>query len=77
MPLGEIMWHLSTHVNGSDIAAYITVFDPRRDKRRRFIHFMVNALVYLSVASRRGPAQDVPFDLILWYTAKTIPTLLE
>ena len=22
---------------------------------------------------RRGPAQDVPFDLILWYIAKTIP----
>ena len=26
---------------------------------------------------RRGPAQDVHFDIILWYTAKTIPTLLE
>ena len=24
-----------------------------------------------------GPAQDVPFELILWYIAKTIPTLLE
>ena len=24
---------------------------------------------------RRGPAQDFPFDLILWYIAKTIPTL--
>ena len=23
---------------------------------------------------RRGPAQDVPFDLILWYIAKTITT---
>ena len=26
---------------------------------------------------RRGPAQDVPFDIILCYIAKTIPTLLE
>ena len=26
---------------------------------------------------RRGPDQDVPFDLILWYTAKTNPTFLK
>ena len=25
----------------------------------------------------RGPAQDVPFDFILWYTAKKITTLQE
>ena len=24
--------------------------------------------------ARRGPAQDVPFDLIIWYIEKTIPT---
>ena len=24
--------------------------------------------------TRRGPAQHVPFDLILWYIAETIPT---
>ena len=26
---------------------------------------------------RRGPAQDVPFDIILWYTEKTISTFQE
>ena len=50
MPLGEIVCHLSTQVNDSDISAYITVFDSRRDKRRRFINFLVYALVYLSIA---------------------------
>ena len=45
------MWHLSTQVNDSDLADYITVFDPRRDKRRRFIPFLVYALVYPIIAS--------------------------
>ena len=40
-PLGQIVWHLITQVNDSDISAYITVFDPSRDKRRCFIPFMV------------------------------------
>ena len=38
--LGELVWHLSTQVNDSDIAAYIIVFDPRRGKalsRPRFL----------------------------------------
>ena len=26
---------------------------------------------------RQGPSQDAPFDLILWYIAKTIPTFKE
>ena len=30
--------------------------------------------IYMDI-TRRGPAQDVPFNLILWYKAKTIPTL--
>ena len=51
LPFGEIVWHLSTQVNDSDISAYISVFEPRRDKRRRFIPFMVYALVYPSIAS--------------------------
>ena len=33
-PLGEPLLHLSTQVSDSDLAAYITFFDPRRDKRR-------------------------------------------
>ena len=40
------MWHLSTQVNDGDIAAYITVFDLRRVNIRRFIPFLVYALVY-------------------------------
>ena len=31
-------------------------------------------LFYLSYSTGRGPAQDVSFDLILWYLAKQIPT---
>ena len=45
------MWHLSTQVKDSDLAAYINVFDPSRDKRGRFILFLVYALVYLSISS--------------------------
>ena len=50
-PLGELIWHLSTQVNVSDLSAYITVFDPKRGKRRLFITFLVYALVYPSIAS--------------------------
>ena len=45
------MCRLSTQVNDSDLAAYITVFDPRRDKRRRFIPCLFYALVYPSIDS--------------------------
>ena len=51
LPFWEIVWHLSTKVNDSDPAAYITVFGPIRGKRRCFIHFLVYALVYLSISS--------------------------
>ena len=50
-PLGKLVWHLITQVNGGIIAAYITVFDPRKVKRRRLIPFMVYDLVYPSIAS--------------------------
>ena len=50
-PLGELVWHLISQVNHSDLAAYITVFDPRRDKRRRSIPFMIYALFYPSISS--------------------------
>ena len=45
------MWHLSTQVKNSDLAAYITDFDAMRDNFRRFIPFLVYALVYPSIAS--------------------------
>ena len=38
-------------MNDSDLAAYITVFDPRRSNRRRFIPFLVYDPVYPSIAS--------------------------
>ena len=51
MPFGELVWYLSTQVKNSDLVAYITVFDPRRDKRRRFIPFLVYYLVYPIISS--------------------------
>ena len=52
LPLGEIVWHLRTKVNNSDLAAYISIFDLRRGKRRRFTPFLVYALVYPIIASK-------------------------
>ena len=49
--LGELVWHLITQVKNSDLAAYLTVFDPRRDKYRHFIPCLVYALVYPRIAS--------------------------
>ena len=45
------MWHLSTQVNNGLLAVHITVFESGRGKRRRFIPFMVYALVYPSIDS--------------------------
>ena len=33
-PSRELVWHLSTKANNGLLAVYITVFDPRRGKRR-------------------------------------------
>ena len=38
-------------MNGSYLAAYTTVFDPRWDKRRRFILFLVYDFFYPIIAS--------------------------
>ena len=38
-------------MNNSDISAYINDFDPKKDKRRHFISFLVYAMVYLSISS--------------------------
>ena len=51
LPFRELVWHLITQVNNGLLAAYITVFDLRRDKRRCFIPCLFFALVYLSIAS--------------------------
>ena len=50
-PFGELVWNLSTQVNNGFLAAYITVSDPSRYKRRCFLPFMVYALVYTIIYS--------------------------
>ena len=50
-------------MNGGILASWITVFDTRRVKHRRFIHFLVYALVYLSIASNLVTLSI----LITWY----------
>ena len=52
LPFRELMWRLSTQVNGGILAAKINVFDLRMGKRRKFIPFLVYALVYLSIVSK-------------------------
>ena len=46
------------------------------------LHAKVNNILFCSLLKlfcifliKKVPDQDFPFDLILWYTAKTIPTL--
>ena len=51
LPFGDLVWHLSTQMNDGNLAAYITVFDPRSGKHRPFIQFLVYALVYTSIDS--------------------------
>ena len=51
LPLWELVWYLRTQVNDSDLAAYVTIFDLRSYKCRRFIPFLVYALVYPSIAN--------------------------
>ena len=51
MPFGELMWYLSTQVNGSILSAYTIVFDLNRGNLRQFIPFLVYALAYPSIAS--------------------------
>ena len=50
-PFKDLVWHLSTQLNYSNLDAYITVFDPRRGKFRHFIPFLVYDLFYPSIGS--------------------------
>ena len=45
-------------------------FEEKENQLDIFIFLDLNTM-------RRGLSQDVPFDLIHWYTVKTIPTLQE
>ena len=45
------MWHLRTQVNDGNLSAWITLFDPSRFNSRRFIPFLVYALLYPIIAS--------------------------
>ena len=64
------MCHLITQVNKRDLAAYITVFDPRKGNSRRFIPFLVNALVYQSIASNLATLANLStwYDYVLTHT---------
>ena len=64
------MWHLSTQVNNGLLASYMTDFYPRRGKHRRFITFLVYALVYRSIASNLVTLAT----LIPWSDSVHIPT---
>ena len=70
LPCGELMWHVSTHGNDSDIAPKITAFDPRRGKHRRLIPFLVYALVYLIIASNHVALDTLSpwFDSVCTHT---------
>ena len=50
-PFRDLVWHLSIQVNNGLLADYIAVFDLRRGKSRRFIPFLVYALVYPSISN--------------------------
>ena len=50
-PFGEFVWNVSTQMNNGILAAWITVFDLRRDKRRCLIPCLVYALLYQSISS--------------------------
>ena len=80
LPFVELVWHLSTQLNNSDLVAYISVFDPRRGKHRRFVPFLVYTLFYLSIASNLvtlstlSPWSD-SFCTRKWYTFLRKPLL--
>ena len=42
-----------------------------------FYEILIKTELKGDTALKRGPSQDAPFGLILWYIVKTIPTLLE
>ena len=50
-PSGELVWHLITQVNNNLRANYITVFELKWDKHRRFVSCLVYYLVYPSTDS--------------------------
>ena len=50
-------------MNGGILASWINVSDTRMVEHRRFIHFLVYALVYLSIASNLVTLSI----LITWY----------
>ena len=51
LPFGDVVWKLIPKVNSGLLAAYITVFDSRREKRRWFIPYLVFTLVYTIISS--------------------------
>ena len=45
-------------------------------QRRRLLFILVVGKKFIKLYIERGPAQDVPLNIILWYIAKRIPTFL-
>ena len=72
LPFRELVWHLSTQVNGSDLTAYITVFNPRRGKCRQLITFLVYDIVYPIIASNLMTLAN----LSPWYDSVQFMSLL-
>ena len=74
-PFWDLVWHLRIQVNSSDLAAYITVFDPSRGNHRCFIPFLVCALVYPSIASKLVNLATLSpwYDSIRTDTCSTFP----
>ena len=73
-PFGDLVCHLSTQVNTGLLSAYITIFDPRRDKRRFFIPYLVYALIYPSIASKLVTLDNLsPWsDYVCTYTSSPL-----
>ena len=70
LPFEELVWHLSIHVNDGILISDIIVFDMRRVKHRRFIPFLVYALIYPIIASNLVTVDT----LSTWYDSACMHT---
>ena len=70
LPSRDLVWHLSTKLNNGIIAAWISVSDLKRGKHKRFIPFLIYALLYPSISSNLvNLATLIPwFDSVCMYT---------
>ena len=71
LPVGELVWHLRTRGNNGLLDAYINIFDPRRGKFSRFIHYLFYSMVYPSISSNLVTL----YTLSHWYDSVCTHTL--